>query len=242
MPIPATTITATAFAFYGDPGYGYHDLGSYLSQDTAVYPGIGVGGSNALRISADSTRFPAQLPPDRTYEGFGFAIVEDAGLPALTSPILSDYTLTLSARAEGQNVGGNQTAQMDVTIFAPDGTIGERDSNPDPLITLRFANGLALNSFFQDSTMNFGDASSIENGSIANFATFYSVANEIQFSTAPNDPVNAFGYDADNAMVLDNIDLSVAAAVPEPSTFACVAAGVLALLTFRRRRPSGLRP
>ena len=92
-----------SYAFYGDPGYGYHDLGSYLSQDTAIYPGIGIGGSNALRISADSTRLPAQLPPDHTYEGFNFAIVEDAGLPALTSPLLSDYTLTLSGRADGQN-------------------------------------------------------------------------------------------------------------------------------------------
>ena len=117
------------------------------------------------------------------------------------------------------------------------------DWNPDPLITLRFANGVALNSLFQDSTMNFGNASSIEDGSVANFANFYSVANEIQFSIAPNDAVNAFGYDADNAIVLDNMNLSVAAAVvPEPSSFACVAAGVLALLTFRRRRAPGVRP
>jgi hypothetical protein len=62
------------------------------------------------------------------------------------------------------------------------------------------------------------------------------------FRRWPTDAVNAFGYDAGNAIVLDNINLSVVAVVPEPSTFACLAAGVLALLTFRRRPAPGLRP
>ena len=53
-----------------------------------------------MRITADSSAIPAQLPPDRTYEGWSFAIVEDAGLPALTSSTLSDYNFSLSGRAE----------------------------------------------------------------------------------------------------------------------------------------------
>jgi hypothetical protein len=66
-----------AFGFYGDAGFGYH--GVNVAQESGLFPGIGVGDSNALRTTADSSGIPAQLPPDRTYEGWAFVIVEDAG-------------------------------------------------------------------------------------------------------------------------------------------------------------------
>ena len=211
----------------------------YVSNESGIFSGSGVGASNALRITADTSAIPAQLPPDRTYEGWASALVADAGLPTLTSPTLSDYTFSLSARAEGQTGGGDQTAQLDVSIFAPDGTIGAPDGNRDTLITLRFTSGIALGSAFQDSTMNFGSPSSIADGSIANFANFYSAANEISFAATANDAVNAFGYDAGNAMVLDNMNLGVLV-VPEPSSPVMAILGGLGLAILSRRRNGGI--
>lgn len=221
------------YAGYGDPNAGNVDLSSGTSQITEVAIGAGVSGTSALRTTMDASTAGTQLPANRTYDYLGFASAANSGFAQpLPSGQLADYKLTLSARAEGFAAGvTNSTGELYLSISAPDGTLGVSDGNADLLIGLRFSSGVALSEAFQSSSLELA-LGTVADGSIANFTDFYAAANQVTYVVTPDAAGNRFGFDVGNAVIVDDITLTV---VPEPASallFAC--SGLLFAGTRRR--------
>lgn len=221
------------FAGYGDPNAGNVDLTSGTSQATEIAIGVGISGTGALRTMMDASTAGAQLPANRTYDYLGFASAANSGFAqSLPSGQLADYRLTLSARAEGFVAGvTNSTGELYLSISAPDGTLGASDGNADLLIGIRFSSGVALAEAFQTSSLELG-LGTVADGSIANFNGFYTAANQVTFIVTPDAVNSRFGFDAGNAVIVDDINLVV---VPEPASALTFAIGGLVLAGVRRR-------
>ena len=228
-----------SFAGYGDPNTGNVDISGGTSQVTEIAVGAGISGTDALRVTMNASAAGGMLTPDRTYDYLGFAVAGNTGFSEpLSSGQLSDYTFAYTSRAEGFLPGiTNGTAELYISIVAPDGTLGAADGNGDLLVGLRFSTGIALAEAFQTSTLNLGDAV-IADGSLANFTSFFAVANQMNFVTTPNETNGRFGFDDGNAVVIDDVSLVV---VPEPVSGLCLALGGLMVAGARRRGTVSLR-
>lgn len=227
-----------AFAGYGgspgNNGGGNVDVSNGTATSTEIALGAGISGSNALRINMDASAAGALLPPDRTYDYLGFVVAGNTGFAqSLSSGQLADYTFTLTTRAEGFLAGVTSgTADLYVSFYAPDDTLGgDADTNSDFLLKVRFAAGVALAETFQTSSVNLG-AGTLDGGAFANFTNFFAVANELLFEVSPNEANGRFGFDAGNAVVIDDVSLMV---VPEPAGALSLALGGLVLAGTRRR-------
>jgi hypothetical protein len=127
----------------------------------------------------------------------------------VTSGDLADYRFSLDARAEGLAPGAPETsADFQLTIVAPDGTLGPTDGNSDRLVRLDFTlSGVSSN--WQNKAVLLSKTSAGDGTSKATFTAHYAVVNEIQVQVQLNNVTasSIWQFDTDNKVFLDNVKL-----------------------------------
>src|SRR5882672_6582461 len=200
-------------------GYPYHYTyggadpgGSSESFDTSYYDPNDTGLTNAMgRFTFDDTVFSGFLaanPGGGFGYGFGGGANFDNDTSKFTSTNREDYLLSFDVRVEGLQPGmTTANGEFQIRFDAPDDTIQppDADSNADALMQVNI--GVTVSSNLTHHIFPL-DQGSIAGGSQENFALYQSLINNINFAMNFNNP-EAFGYDGDNAVILDNIRLDV---------------------------------
>lgn len=196
---------------------GYHG-GDITSSTYAVVAGVGTSGSSAIQ-EVNGTA-------GNTGNGYGYAAVQlqESVVSGNTSVNLSDYTLSFDAESTagslnlqiqtwvGQGFTGGQT-----------GTLNTAPANPG------YGNDLTLNPTYTHYSLNLGNSTIFPN-----VGTFNPTGATWQIAWQLNGGGN--GNPANLTMNIDNVMLTMATPVPEPSTLALAGLGALGgLMLFRRR-------
>jgi hypothetical protein len=214
-------ISLTTFESDGRPRYGYQyhytyggadPGGSIESFNTLYYDPNDVGQTNAMgQLTFDDTVFNGFLAANPG-GGFGYGLGGAGNFDNDTTKFIStnreDYLLSFDCRVEGLLSGTTSASgQYQIRFDSPDDTIQppDPDSNPDTLLQVNFDITPGSNWTHYVFTL---DQGSIGGGSEENFALYQSFINNINFAINLNNP-EAFGYDGDNAVYLDNIRLDV---------------------------------
>jgi hypothetical protein len=196
-------------------GYSQNDSNGTVVDYTFSDTGNtnGVGGSDALSLEWDASA----LVTDTGYT-LKFFSNQIATGTAATSDNSSDYTLEFDLSTLGL-VSASTSINFDINF-------GGVTATTFPTIT--DASG------FTHYSIDLGTLSAFDSLTAANINSSL----QIKFYTWDDQGYDKFGADAGNAIYVDNITLTQAAAIPEPSTFAALA-GALALgVTMIRRRRS----
>lgn len=196
---------------------GYHG-GDITSSSYAVTAGVGVGGTPAIQ-EVNGTAGNAG-------NGYGYAAVQlqEQVVSGNTSLNLSDYTLSFDAESTagslnmqiqswaGQNFGGGLT-----------GTLNTAPASPG------YGNDLSLSGSYVHYSLNLGNSTIFPN-----VGTFNPTGGTWQIAWQLNGGGN--GNPASLTMNIDNVVLTMATPVPEPSILALAGLGAMGgLLLFRRR-------
>ena len=215
----------------GSYGYTYQGAGSSsFVRDVAP---VGVGGSDAQRVTADFTNAGG------TFSGVGSGVQDffegETPSPFTAAPDSpSDISYTFSLAANGLNAGVNSTfSNNEITFTAPDDTLGgDADTNADVLVRFLVEGGVAADGF---TTLS-GDLGSapVLAGSFANLQNFFDQVNVVQLNVNFGAGFNDFGQDAGNSIVLDNVLIAGPNPIPEPAALGLV--GLAGLGLVRRRR------
>jgi hypothetical protein len=192
-------------ASYG--GYNWSQ-NSYLPLFTynAEEAGTGVGGSNGWSLRMDNSALAAE-PPQWAGGGMGGNGPTDYSL--FNSGDLADYVVTFDARAEGLDAATiSTTLTLQLFLNTPDDTLQPPDENTDgdQLVRLDFA--VPAGADWQTTSYNLSQGSA-GSGSKANFTEHFSQINglNMQFQIENANSMTIWGYDADNALIVDNIRL-----------------------------------
>jgi hypothetical protein len=223
-------ISFTTFESDGRPRYDYPyhytyggpDLGGSAIFFTSYYDPNDAGLTNAMgQFTFDDTVYDGFLAANPG-GGFGFGFGGGANFDNDTSKFIStnreDYVVSFDCRVEGLLPGtSSANGEFQIRFDAPDGTSQPADGNADTLMQVNIA---------FSATSNFThfvyllDQGSVAAGSADDFATYLSAINNINFAMNWNNP-EAFGYDSDNAIYIDNVKLEViqhGATLPSPPT------------------------
>lgn len=167
----------------------------------------GVDGSSAWILSMDNSIFNDGVVPSWAGGGSGGnGPVDYAGFDTAD---LSKYQIVFDARAAGLAEGReNTTIALQIFLDAPDDTVQPADENADPDFLVRLDTPVRVSGNFQTLTFNLGKAA-IGDGSKANFEAYFNRISELrtQWQIENATSLADWGYDADNALVVDNIRL-----------------------------------
>jgi hypothetical protein len=170
--------------------------------------GYGVGSTNAWILQMDNTEL-GNNPP--AWAGGGTGGGGPADFTAFTSPDLASYRISFDARVEGLAPEKTETTTvLQLFLDVPDDSLLPADENTDAdqLLRLDFQiTGVYTN--FEHRTFLLSSGSAGNGTSKTNFANFHSVINGLrtQWQIENAASVNDWGYDADNALVIDNVKL-----------------------------------
>lgn len=170
--------------------------------------GSGVGGSNAMLFWMLNEIYETNSPlPNWGGGNAGFGGPGDYS--HLTSGDLVDYRFSLDARLEGLNpAAAGADVDFQLSIIAPDGTVGATDGNSDRLVRLDFTiSGVSSN--WQHKEVLLSKATAGDGTLKATFTAHYAAANEINMQVQLNNvtQTNLWQFDNDNKVFLDNIKL-----------------------------------
>jgi hypothetical protein len=206
-------------------GFTYGDSGVGNSQTNGTVGGAGVGGTDALVVNGTFTN----IGPNQGFSGLGSGaghVFPAGSFAGVTSPADIYYSFTI--KFDGlTGTSGTTNVKLEAPFF-----IDILPGGDDDVTVVRFDLDLPYNiatGGFQTFTGNFGSAS-IGGGSLATFLANPSVVDKAQMTIFNTDGHNAFGFDGNNLLTLDNVELGV---VPEPTTL-CLLAGA-GFLALRRR-------
>ena len=210
-PPPTWPVTMLEWNMDDKPGWGYYggynwSQNSYLPLFTysGAEAGAGTGGSNAWTLRMDNSALATE-PPQWAGGGTGGSGPVDYSL--FSSGNLADYVVTFDARVEGLDPATiNTSLRLQIFFNTPDDTIqpADADTNGDQLVRLDFAVPARTNWQTTTYTLKQGTAGS---GSTANFAQYFASidAMNMQFQIENANSLTTWGFDADNALIVDNI-------------------------------------
>jgi hypothetical protein len=170
--------------------------------------GYGVGGTNAWILQMDNTEL-GNNPPAWAGGGTGGGGAVD--FTAFTSPDLAAYRISFDARVEGLAPEKTDTTTvLQLFLDVPDDTLLPADENTDAdqLLRLDFQiTGVYSNFEHRAFLLSVGSAGN--NTSKTNFPPYHSLINGLrtQWQIENAASINDWGYDADNALVIDNVKL-----------------------------------
>jgi hypothetical protein len=221
--VPATA-QVTIFSQNFDSGLsgseslsGYHG-GDITSSSYAITAGVGVGGTSAIQ-EVNGTA-------GNTGNGYGYAAVQlqEHVVSGNTSANLGDYTLSFDA----ESTAGSLNLQLQTWSLAnfggtQGGTLNTAPASPG------YGNDLTLSPTYTHYTLNLGNSTIFPA-----FTGFNPQGGTWQIAFQLNGGGN--GNPANLTMNIDNVMLTMATPVPEPSTLALAGLGALGgLMLFRRR-------
>ncbi len=212
-PPPTVPVVMLEWNMDDKPGWGYY--GGYNWSQNANLPiftyneadaGAGVGGSNGWSLRMDNSSLAAE-PPQWAGGGTGGSGPVDYSL--FSSGDLGDYLISFDARVEGLDPATLSTSlTLQVFLRAPDDTLepADADTDNDLLVRLDFAVPAGTNWQTTSYTLRQGNAGV---GSKANFTEHASQIHDMnmQFQIENANSLTTWGYDADNALIVDNIKL-----------------------------------
>jgi hypothetical protein len=192
--------------WYGYGGYNWSE-NSYLPTFTYSInaEGQGVDGSRAWILAMDNSALATQPP---AWAGGGTGGGGPVDFTRFDTGDLASYAISFDARVEGissQSTGCGFQLFLDV----PDDTLQPPDSNTDNDLLLQMNFPVTpLTTQWQRFSFPL-DRGSVGGGSKANFSAYYNLVNGLrtQFQIENASSFNDWGYDADNALVIDNIRL-----------------------------------
>ena len=212
-------VSFTTFESDGRPrfSYPYHYTyggadpgGSIESFNTFYYDPNDVGLTNAMgQFVFDDTVFNGFLAANPG-GGFGYGFGGGANFDNDTSKFIGtnreDYIVSFDCRVEGLQPGTTSAnGEFQIRFDAPDDTIQppDGDGNSDTLMQVNIGFTATSNLTHYVFTL---DQGGLGGGSADDFATYKSAINNINFAMNWNNP-EAFGYDGDNAIYIDNVKL-----------------------------------
>lgn len=219
-------VSLTTFEPDGRPrfGYQYHYTyggadpgGSFELFNTSYYDPNDVDLTNAMgQLIFDDTVFNGYLAANPG-GGFGYGFGGGANFDNDTTKFIStnreDYLLSFDLRVEGLQPGTNTASgEFQIRFDAPDDTLQPPDANGDPDALMQVNLEFVATSNWTHYVFTL-DQGTIGGGSEENFALYSSFINNINFAANWNNP-EAFGYDGDNAIYVDNVRLDVIQQVP----------------------------
>jgi hypothetical protein len=194
---------------YTYAGGGMEDPGGFREANVV----FGIPEDNPTNILTKfSFETTAYTPvPAGAWYGFGFG----AGMnwnsfdPAVLSTNREDYVISFDARAEGLLPGvATANGEMQVQMDAPDDTIQPADSNGDADRLIQANVNFAVGTNWTHYRIPL-DPAGIGGGSDKNLKLYGLLMNSMNYNVNFNAPGDAFGFDADNAVYLDNVRLEV---------------------------------
>lgn len=143
-------------------------------------------------------------------QGFGGAMNWNLYDPATVwSTNRAHYILSFDAKVEGLLEGINQlNMEMQTRFDSPDDTLQPADGNTDGDTLLQVNRTVQVGSNWTHFAYTL-DEGSIGSGSEANVATFGTLINGLSYGVNVHMPQEAFGYDSENFVYVDNIKLEM---------------------------------
>ena len=167
----------------------------------------GKDGTSGWFLSLDNTEF-ANNPPQWAGGGTGGSGPVD--YTRFDSANLADYRITFDARVEGLDPSRvNSAAVLQLFFDAPDDTIqpADEDTNADGIVQLNFPIA-QVSGDWQTYSFPFNKGS-VGGGNKTNFTAFFNQINALrtQWQIENVASLTDWGYDADNALVIDNVKI-----------------------------------
>jgi hypothetical protein len=184
--------------FYGNNGLGFYEYQAqyYLPEDVDMTNGM-------LHFTFDLT----DLAGTAGYgAGTGGPLYRSPDLDpaAFASTNRDDYIFAFDARALGLDPAQTSAnAEMQVQLYYLDEESGQTVKSLQ--VNLPFAPTAEWKRF----TFNLGEGNLGDNTTDAEFARRATITSEVRFNVNFHEPHNAFGYDAENVLELDNARLEV---------------------------------
>jgi hypothetical protein len=214
-PPPTAPIVVLEWNMDDKPGWGFY--GGYNWSQNSYLPvftyneadaGAGVGGSNGWSLRMDNSALAAEPPQ---YAGGGTGGSGPVDYTLFSSGDLEDYMITFDARAEGLDPATfNTSLALQVFLRAPDDTLQppDADTNNDLLVRLDFAVPAGTNWQTTSYALSRGNVGA-DAGSKANFTEHFSKIHDMnmQFQIENANSLTTWGFDTDNALIVDNIRL-----------------------------------
>lgn len=187
--------------FYGNNGLGFNEYqrAFYLPEDAEM--------TNAMwQFTFDLTDLAGTLGYGTGTGGPLFRTDTDPASYASTNR--EDYVFSFDARVAGlAAAAANANAEMQVQFYYP-------DENNAAVKSLQVNLPFAPTAEWKRFSFNLAQGTLGDNTSEAEFALRHAVTSELRFNVNLHEPHNAFGYDADNFLHLDNVRLEVIARPP----------------------------
>jgi len=230
LPVQAGLVSLTTFeptppgqpawVFPYHYAWGFDPSGCVESADPFfVDPAIpSNSGPTVLRLAFDDAAI-SQVMTNTPDVGFGAGVIADLFWPnqgwRFVSSNRENYWLDFEARTEGLLPGMTSApVRLQFALYVPDGTIVPSDpASPDLLLQLDWY--VNLNSNWTHYSASLGDLM-VTGGSAERFAQYRSNIADLRFDCCFHQPGNFFGYDANNALLVDNIRLQVFCGGPTP--------------------------
>lgn len=209
----ALTISATAKADTVIYCVDFDTSSTEFEQTTGSAPSslsvsntAGVGGTSGAEVTFDTTTSPFST-------GFFGDLLPSALINAPTSTSAADYSFSFDVRATGFDTGFS--SQGGQAMFQIDGSTPISNTP------------ITITDTFQTITLGFGS------GTID--PSIFLAANGRPTFQVELLGLNSFGQDTGNTLVIDNLKITVAEAVPEPGSLLVLSMGIVGLASRRRR-------
>jgi hypothetical protein len=193
---------------WGSGGWAWSQLDpNYVPTGTynIAAAGQGVGGSNGWVLTMDNST----LAPPNTPQWAGIGM--NGGGPGVDynrfdSPDLANYKVSFDCRAEGLAPDKTSTTcRHQLFLRVPDDTLQPPDANTDADTILRLDFDVPAGTNWQTVSYLLSKGT-VGSGSKTNFTNFFTLISEsmVQFQIENPHSEAEWGFDADNALVIDN--------------------------------------
>jgi hypothetical protein len=212
-PAPTFTVPVVDWNFDDKPinnsyQYAWTEHGSQPTM-TATYntPGTGVNGGAAWVLQMDNSPLAGDVP---AWAGGGTGGDGPADFTAFKNSDLACYRLSFDARVQGLAPDkATATAALQLFLRAPDDTVApsDNDTNRDLVVQLNFPI-----TDLDGNWQSFGyllSAGSVGGGTKTNFTAYFSKIDQLQTQWQIESAAaeSTWGFDADNALAVDNFKL-----------------------------------
>lgn len=173
--------------------FTYSELPALLTTKTVPMPGVGVGGSTGLVMTADASGFTNR--DSQQWAGFGVTVPVWAGATnGINTTNLSLYKLYATVRTSGLT-GTNSHGRI-LWLFATPGGIVLNEC-----VNATFTTNYQVYSFVLDN----GSINHYAGGSLCEFTAHFDQINQVMCQVAADKWLREYGPDEPNAFYLDNI-------------------------------------